>query len=445
MTQQQLFRDTKPLKLFWLVSIPGAIGMLFSALYQFVDGVFVGQQLGELNFAAINLALPFVIVNFALSDLIAVGSSVPISILHGKKEYQKANNIFTCSCILIVVCAIITGTILYTLAPYLMNLMGADGELEHLATMYLRVYALFGPVTTITFATDNYLKICGKIKYSMMLNILLPILSIILEFIFLFLLRLPIWSAALASCTGMVVCSFLAMIRFIGNKQLLKFTKPNFNKHMLKEIGSCGFPIFMNNIAGRITSITFNTILLSIGGSRAVSVYGVLMFVDGFIWPILYGICDSVQPAVGYNYGQGNFTRVKTLEKYAYFAGAIISLVFAIIIFVIPKPLSLLFVKDADSDFLNISTIALRIFCFSYLIRWFGNVTQSYMLAIEKVKKSLLISICQSLILPLLFIVCLLPLELTGIWLNFPLTSLFTAIISLFVLKSEKKKEHILN
>ena len=74
MNSHTLFAKTPPLKLFFLASIPGAIGMLASAIYQLVDGILVGQFLGETAFAAINLAMPFVIINFALADLIGVGS-----------------------------------------------------------------------------------------------------------------------------------------------------------------------------------------------------------------------------------------------------------------------------------------------------------------------------------------------------------------------------------
>ena len=78
MNSTALFSKTPPLKLFFLASIPGAISMLASALYQTLDGVFVGRFLGETAFAALNLAMPFVIINFSLADLIGVGSSVPI-------------------------------------------------------------------------------------------------------------------------------------------------------------------------------------------------------------------------------------------------------------------------------------------------------------------------------------------------------------------------------
>lgn len=102
MDSKVLFSRTPPIKLFFIASIPGAISMLASALYQLIDGVFVGQFLGETAFAALNLAMPFVIINFALADLIGVGASVPISICLGRKQEKEANNIFTCACLMIV-------------------------------------------------------------------------------------------------------------------------------------------------------------------------------------------------------------------------------------------------------------------------------------------------------------------------------------------------------
>lgn len=89
MNSTVLFSKTPPLKLFFLASIPGAISMLASALYQTIDGVFVGQFLGATAFAALNLAMPFVIINFSLADLIGVGSAVPISVCLGQKKHRK--------------------------------------------------------------------------------------------------------------------------------------------------------------------------------------------------------------------------------------------------------------------------------------------------------------------------------------------------------------------
>ncbi len=230
MQSTSLFAKTPPLKLFFLASIPGAIGMLASALYQTVDGIFVGQFLGSTAFSALNLAMPFVIINFALADLVGVGSSVPISVALGRKQPQEANNIFTCACLLIVAAGLLTGILFYAAAPLLIDLMGADGEFAQLAVEYLRVYALCSPVTTIIFAMDNYLRICGYIRGSMFLNIFMSILSAGLEFLFLGVLHWGIWAAALATCSGMAISVLIAPIPFFAQEGASALYKAPFSQ-----------------------------------------------------------------------------------------------------------------------------------------------------------------------------------------------------------------------
>ena len=98
MESKALFSKTPPVKLFFIAAFPGAVSMLASALYQMMDVVCSSADFWEkAPFAALNLAMPFVIINFALADLIGVGSSVPISVSLGRKKEQEANNIFTCA------------------------------------------------------------------------------------------------------------------------------------------------------------------------------------------------------------------------------------------------------------------------------------------------------------------------------------------------------------
>lgn len=430
-----LFSKTPPLKLFFLASLPGAIGMLASALYQTVDGVFVGQLIGQTAFAALNLAMPFVIINFSLADLIGVGSAVPISVFLGKKQDQEANNIFTCSCLMIIGSGLLIGLILYAAAPLLMQLMGAQGEFAELAVQYLRVYALCSPVTTIIFAADNYLRICGYIRTSMFLNIFMSVLSAVLEFLFLGVFRWGIWGAALATCSGMFISALIALIPFFRGKAQLRFCRPRFNGKMVRQIISCGSPNFLNNIAGRITSILMNAILVRLGGETAVSVYGILMFADGFIQPLLYGMCDSLQPAVGYNWGAQKYSRVRAIEKCCFVASGIVSVLAVFVIAFLPEQITILFMPDAGEAGLHMSVWALQLFSLTYITRWLSFATQSYMLAIEKPLPASIISVSTALVFPVILIGVLWPLGLTGIWLNFAGTSLLAAVLSLIILK----------
>ena len=76
MDYKTLFSQTPPTRLFFKAAIPGSIGMLASALYQVADGIFISRILGDTAFAGFNLAMPLVIINFALADLIGLGSAV---------------------------------------------------------------------------------------------------------------------------------------------------------------------------------------------------------------------------------------------------------------------------------------------------------------------------------------------------------------------------------
>jgi Na+-driven multidrug efflux pump len=98
MDYKDLYEKTPPTKLFAIVAIPGIISMLMSSLYQVVDGVFVGQLLGSNAFAALNLVMPLVILNFSIADLIGVGSAVQISIKLREKDEEAASNIFSAAC-----------------------------------------------------------------------------------------------------------------------------------------------------------------------------------------------------------------------------------------------------------------------------------------------------------------------------------------------------------
>lgn len=440
MNSAALFSKTPPLKLFFIASVPGAVSMLASALYQVIDGVFVGQYLGSTAFAALNLAMPFVIINFALADLIGVGSAVPISICLGRKQEQEANAIFTCACIMIVGTGALIGGVLYAAAPALIRLMGAEGEFASLAVRYLRVYAICSPVTTIVFAMDNFLRICGIIRGSMLLNILMSALSAVLEFLFLAVFRWGIWAAALATCSGMFICAFLALIPFLKGQAQLRFCRPRFHWEMIRQIVACGSPNFLNNIAGRITSILMNMILVRLGGEAAVSVYGVLMYADGFIQPLLYGMCDSLQPAVGYNWGAGKFSRVRAIEKCCFTASGIVSLLAAGLIVFFPEQITRMFMADASGGFMQTAVTALRLFGITYVTRWFSFATQSYMLAVEKPLPASAISVSTALIFPVLLIVLLWPLGLTGIWLNFAATSVLAAVMSAGILLKLRKE-----
>ena len=439
---EKMYASMKPWKLFFIVALPGMISMFAMSIYSIIEGVFIGQRLGESAFAAINIAMPLVMINFSLADLIGVGASVPISIALGKQDHKTADNVFTCSVIMIFITSIIMGTVMFLAAEPLCRMMGADAALLDTSVRYLRTVALCSPLSTIFFAMDNYLRISGYVKTSMAINIGSNVATIGLLTFFLIGLNMDVVGSALATSVSMCLCSFVAMIPFIRKKTLLQFARPHFHKRMFKEIAACGSPVFLNNIAGRVTSILMNISLMALGaeafgengGTTAVAVYAVLMYSSDLCWPLLYGISDSLSPAIGYNWGAENYDRVKKIVKCAYIGTATVGLISTSVLFFFPGTIAAMFAKAEDALLLSEATHAIRLFCFAYLFRWFVVTTQGFLSAIEKPMLATVMSVSTALIFPVIILGAAWSFGLDGIWANFVGVNLFSAILGLILL-----------
>lgn len=395
----------------------------------------MGSFLGENAFAAMNLAIPFVLINLSFADLIGVGSAVPISLALGKNQKEEANNYFTCACLAIVLLGAATRAILYAASPVILWAMGAEGELAELGTAYLRTYAVFSPFTSIVFATDNFLRICGKIKSSMALNILMSALILVMEYLCICVLKMGIIGSPIAVSTGMLICVFIALIPFVRKKLALRFCRPRFSVAIIKQFVSSGSPNFLSNSASRITSILMNMVLLHVGGTAAVTVYGILMNVGDLVQQLLYGTCDSLQPAIGYNWGAGKKGRVTSIVKCCLTASAAISIGGMIIMQMFPEALVSLFLEEGSFELLAMSVWALRLYCLVNLLRWFPFAIQGFLIAIDKPFPASVLSVANTFVIPVILLIVLYPMGLKGIWLNAAVTSVFVSILAIVFLK----------
>ena len=450
---EEMYASMNPWRLFFTVALPGMISMFAMSIYSVVEGIFIGQTLGEGAFAAINIAMPLVMINFSLADLIGVGASAPISVSLGRNDKETANNVFSCSVIMIFITSLIMGAIMFFAAEPLAKMMGADDVLLDTSVRYLRTCALCSPLSSIFFAMDNYLRISGFVKTSMVINVSSNLLTIGLLTFFLLVCGMDVVGSALAVSVSMSACAFIAMIPFVRKKALLKFVKPRFSFSLLRQITACGSPVFLSNVSGRVTSILMNISLMTVGaqvlggaggGTTAVAVYAVLMYSSDLCWPLLYGIADSLAPALGYNWGAGDYGRVKRIAKCAYIGTGIVGLVSTSMLFFFPDVIASWFANSADAKLLEISTHAIRLFCFAYLFRWIAVTTQSLFSAIEKPLQATFMAVAVAFVFPVILLGALWGFGLDGIWFNFvgvnALAAILAAVLLLFLAREIKKK-----
>ena len=266
--------------------------------------------------------------------------------------------------------------------------------------------------------------------------------------LFLLVLDMDVVGSALATCISMCACAAACLVPFIRKKALLKFTKPKFSFALFRQIAACGSPVFLNNVSGRVTSILMNISLMTLGvsllgeggGQTAVAVYAVLMYSSDLCWPLLYGIADSLSPALGYNWGAKNYDRVKRIAKCAFMGTATVGLISTSLLFFFPGAIASWFVNAEETRLLEIATHAIRLFSFAYLFRWIAVTTQSYFSAIEKPLQATILSFANAFVFPVMLLGALWSFGLDGIWLNFVGVTFCSAVLSAFLLKRLMKE-----
>ena len=443
MQHNQIYEQLMPGRLFARCAFPSMVSMAVTSLYTVADGIFVGRMIGADALAAINLVMPLIIMSFALADMVAAGSSVQISIRLGERREGEACRIFSFCSLLIVAISCAAGAGGLLMAEPLVRLMGAGGAVAELAVAYLRVYALFTPAIMIFFALDNYLRICGLVRYSMMLNVL----NILLDFWLLVVLRRGIAAAALASCLSLALGTLLGLLPFLMRRDLpLRFQHGRLPLRMVASILANGSSEFFSNISGSVLMIILNTVLLRLSGSLAVAAFSIVMYVDSVVKSLLFGMADSLQPALSYNYGAGNCKRILALERWVLGAAALLSAATMLWMLLGGEQILALFVRTSDPALLAMSIRAMRLFSLSYLFSWAGIALSSFFTALNRPVFSLVMAFCQTLAFPLFCLTLLSSLlGLDGVWLTAAaagaLSTLLAAALLLFVLRGLRRQE----
>ncbi|MBZ7965265.1 MATE family efflux transporter [Campylobacter molothri] len=429
-----IFSTLNPLKLFIKCALPNMISMAFISLYYIIDGIFVGRYLGGDALAALALIMPFIMMSFALSDTIAIGSSVQISMKLGLDKKKLAGKIFSSSLIIIFLFSCLVGILEYILAPILIDFLNVSLEIKTMAKECMIVFALFAPFTMLSFALDNYLRICGKTTYSMIINIIIALSNILFDYFFIVILDWGLFSAALATCLGLTLGGIFGIFPFLFQNLELRFSFPYINFKIFKNILYNGSSEFFNNVSGSLYGVFANFVLLKIADVKAVAGFSIIVYIDTFIMMLIIAMADAMQPALSYNYAKKDFYRIKSFLKIMFFSGFIFSIFVLFFIYISGENLIEFFMKDHDQDFLNFVYLALTLFSLNYIFAWFNVLSNSFLTAFNKPSFSLILSLSQNLFVPLFFLFLLsYSMGLKGVWLT-PLFAEFCVVILAVVL-----------
>ncbi|MEG1381741.1 MAG: MATE family efflux transporter, partial [Ruthenibacterium sp.] len=198
---------------------------------------------------------------------------------------------------------------------------------------------------------------------------------------------------------------------------------------------------FFSKIAGSFIATVVNFFLLNLGGAIAVASYSIVMYIDTLLIGILYGVLDSVQPAVSYNMGAKQIKRTFSFFKITSLATVALSLVCMTMILLFPQALASIFTQAGNMEIIEMTTGALMLFAPSYLFTWFTMVASAFLTAMDKPKESMIIMLFRAIIFPLISLFALTSvMGVYGVFFMSTVSGAATFVVALVIwTKAEKK------
>lgn len=286
--------------------VPSVIGMLVQSIYIILDGIIVGQGIGEIALGAVNIVYPFFMLVVALAMLIAVGGANVYSFHKGKGEAEKANNIF-CQCVWV---SLVVGAILALVGFFFREniaiFMGANAELLPSATAYLKWSAPFSFIQIVTFGFSVFVRNDDSPKLVMVGGVFGAVINAILDVIFILILHYGIEAAAITNGIGMLIELFFYASHFIRKKGMLRICKPVFHFGDIKRVLSNGVSSALMEFSVPAFTFSYNLAVVHAVGTLGVSAYAIVNYVCAVINMIVIGIAQGVQPIMSFYHGKGD-------------------------------------------------------------------------------------------------------------------------------------------
>lgn len=439
-------------KLLLSFALPCVISMLINSIYNIVDQIFIGKGVGTLGNAATNAIFPLVIIFNAVAGLIGNGAAANLSLKLGEGKKEEGGKIIGSSVTISFILALILSVLSYIFLPKLVYMFGCTNSVYKYAIDYGRIIILGAPFMIIYSSLSQLIRADGSPKYSMILLVIGAIINIILDPIFIFVFHLGVKGGAIATVIGQVV-SFIMAIFYLKKVKSVKLNKSSFfiDRSILRTLGLglssfitqgtvLALFIFMNNM------MTKYGVYTKYGADIPLSVYGVISKINSLFISTILGISIGAQPIIGYNYGAGNYKRVKETLRKVLIINCVVGICFNIIFFLFPESIVSIFISKTDSNYKLFLEFAVVI-CHSFLllmgINFLEMTTSIVVQSLGNVKKATMVSFIRQIILfiPLACILCItFNKGIYGVLNAGPIADSITFIIAIFVLKSEYKK-----
>ncbi len=421
------------MKRFLKYIIPSILSMWVYALYTMVDGFFVSNFCGEIEFSAVNIAMPIVTSFFALGILFSIGTQALVGFNLGRKNIKEANEVFTTGIVSILIFGILYTILISVFLRDIIGFLGSTSETHDYVYEYLRTVVPFGVFFMTTYQLEVLVKVDGFPIISAISVLVAAMTNLILDYIFIVDFGWNLFGAAFATGIAQVVSTILMTAHFLKRRGNIAFSK-SINFKNLKKTLPLGVGDAMAEVAIGYTVLIFNTTLQKYMGQDGVIIYTVMSYVSIFATVTMTGIAQGLAPLFSFENGRNDTEKIKKLVKWGFLSVVLIGAVFISAVQLFSKEIVGFFLSES-SEIFNRATDSLMKYSSAYIFIGINVLMVTLFASLRKGKFAIFISLLRTPIF-ITIIMKIYEIAFSGdiIWFVPAVSEMLTCIISMYLL-----------
>ena len=407
------------------MALPMTVAQLINILYNVVDRMYLGRLPGHLALTGLGLCLPIISILTAFANLCGMGGAPLCSIHRGKGENGEAEKIMGNSFSLLLLFGAALTVLCLAFRRPILYLFGASDATFPYADDYLTVYVLGTVFVMVGLGMNPFINAQGFSRTGMLTVALGAVVNIVLDPVFIFLLGMGARGAALATVISQA-CSALWVLRFLTGRRAilrLRLSAMRLRAGRVRRILALGTSGFVMSMTNSLAQVLCNASLQVYGGDLYVGVMTVVNSVREVITMPVQGITNGCQPVLGFNYGAGEYGRVREGIRFTALLGAGYSL--AVWALVMAAPEALIRIFNSEPDLIAAGIPAFRIYFATFFCMAFQFIGQSVFVGLGRSRQAVFFSLLRKafIVAPLTLLLPALGMGVDGVFLAEPVSN----------------------
>ena len=426
------------------LAVPSVAAQFINLLYNIVDRIYIGHipDIGSTALTGLGVTFPIITLISAFAAFAGQGGAPLASIRLGAGDREGAEEILGNSVtLLLAFSAVLTAVFLTIQRPVLMAFGASEATIGY-AMDYISIYLLGTVFVQLALGLNTFITAQGRAMVAMCSVVIGAVMNIVLDPVFIFVFDMGVQGAAIATVLSQAVSALWVVGYLCSRRSGLRIRAANLRprRKVIRQVAGLGMAPFIMQSTESLVTVVLNSGLQRYGGDLYVGTLTIIQSVMQMVTMPVQGITQGVQPIMSFNYGAGDYRRVRRTFQLLLRVTLTATTSAFLIVLLFPGALAMLF--NDDRKLVELVGRVMPIFFGGIWAFGAQMACQSAFMALGQARTSLFLALLRKVILlvPLALLLPRLMGGVMGIYIAEPIADVLASATTLTLFLSQRKK-----